>query len=143
MPYLAFMFVAGCLIAMQSPVNAALSRQTGTLEASLISFFIGTCALGCAVLLFGRGSLLRVFQAPAWQLTGGLPGAVLVWAAILSVPRIGVLSTVLAMILGNLLMAAVIDNYGWFGAPLTPFTLRRLLGLCLVLAGLFLIFFRK
>ena len=49
---------------------------------------------------------------------------------------------VMAMIFGNLLMAAIIDNYGWFGLPVTPFGWRRLLGFALVLAGLALVFRR-
>lgn len=143
MLYLCLMFATGCLIAMQAPVNAALSRLTGALEASLISFLIGSAFLACAVLVFGRGSLFKAFEAPAWQWTGGILGAIMVCASVISVPRIGVLSAVLAMILGNLLLAAVIDNFGWFGAPLNPFTARRALGFCLVLAGLFFIFFKK
>lgn len=143
MLYLLLMLCAGCLIAMQSPVNAALSRQAGPLEASLFSFLVGSLALFCAVLVFGRGSFFKAFAAPGWQWSGGLLGAVMVFASILAVPKIGVLATVLAMILGNLAMAAVIDNFGWFGVPVTPFTVRRLIGFCLVLAGLFFIFFKN
>lgn len=143
MLYLLLMLATGCLVAMQSPINAALSRQTGALEASLASFMVGALGLFAAVLLFGRGNFWKFFSAPVWQWTGGILGAIMVCASLVSVPRIGVLSTILAMIVGNLFMAAVIDNYGWFGAPLTPFTLRRLLGFCLVMAGLYLIFFKK
>lgn len=137
------MLVTGCLIAMQGPVNTALSRQAGPLEASLFSFLIGTLALVCACLVFGKGSFFKAFGAPAWQWTGGVFGAIMVCATILSVPRIGILSVMLAMIAGNLLMAAIIDNYGWFGSPVVPFSLRRALGFCLVFAGLFFIFVRK
>ena len=61
---------------------------------------------------------------------------------VIAVPRIGVLTTAMAMIFGNLLMAAIIDNYGWFGVPVTPFGWHRLLGFVLVLAGLALVFRR-
>lgn len=142
MLYIVLMVCAGCMIAMQSPINAALSRQAGPLEASLFSFLVGGLALFCAVLAFGKGSFFRAFEAPGWQWCGGLLGAALVFASILAVPRIGVLASVVAMILGNLALAAIIDNFGWFGAPVTPFTLRRLIGFCLVLAGLFFIFFK-
>ncbi len=140
--YLVLMIFSGCLIAMQSPVNAALSRQTGALEASLLSFLTGTLFLLVAVIALGKGSLFRFFEAPCWQWSGGLLGAILVFSSILSVPRIGALSTGLAMIAGNLAMAALIDNYGWFGVPVSAFTLRRLAGLCMVGAGLFFIFFK-
>ena len=94
------------------------------------------------MLFFGRGQLPRVTETPPWQWIGGILGAVMVLNTIIAVPRIGVLTTVLAMIFGNLVMAAGIDNFGWFGLPVTPFGWRRLTGFALVLAGLLLVFRR-
>ena len=127
---------------MQSPINAALSRTVGVLESSFVSFAAGTLFLGLAVLFFGRGQLVRLAETPSWQWIGGIFGAIMVLNTIIAVPRIGVLTTAMAMIFGNLLMAAIIDNYGWFGVPVTPFGWRRLLGFGLVLAGLALVFRR-
>lgn len=136
------MLATGCMIAMQAPINAVLSRGIGTLEAALVSFAGGFLALAAATAFFGKGNLLKAATVPFWQWSGGLLGAFMVLTAIVSVPRIGALSTALAMITGNLAMAAFIDNYGWFGVPVTPFGLRRLAGFCLVLAGLYLVFKR-
>ena len=142
MLYILLMLVAGCMIAMQSPINAALSRTVGVLESSLISFTVGACFLALAVFFFGRGQLSRVAETPPWQWIGGILGAVMVLNTVIAVPRIGTLTTVLAMIFGNLVMAAVIDNFGWFGLPVTPFGWRRLAGFALGLAGLLLTFRR-
>ncbi len=142
MLYVLLMLLAGCMIAMQSPINAALSRTVGVLESSLISFAVGGLFLALAVAFLGRGQLSRVLETPPWQWIGGILGAVMVLNTILAVPRIGALTTVLAMICGNLIMAAVIDHFGWFGLPVTPFGWRRLAGFALVLAGLLLIFRR-
>ena len=57
----------------------------------------------------------------------------------LAAPRIGVLATLVAMIFGNLVMAAIIDHNGWFGLNVLPFDWRRMLGLVLVLAGIVLV----
>lgn len=141
--YMALMLVAGAFLAIQPPVNATLSRHRGSIEASSISFFTGTVFLFLTCLLFGKGSAIKAFEAPAWEWLGGVLGASVVCSAILSVPRIGVLSTSLAMILDNLSMAAVIDNFGLFDAPLHHFTLRRMLGFALVIAGLYFISFKK
>lgn len=140
MLYVLLMIITGCLLGMQPPINAALGRHTGMLEGGLVNFVIGTAALSLVVAIFGKGQLSRVVEAPWWQLTGGLFGALMVCAAMISVPRIGALTTMLALILGNLAVGALIDNYGWFGIPVTSFSLSRLMGFCLVLAGLFFIF---
>lgn len=142
MLYITLMILAGCLTAMQAPINAALSRTVGILESSFISFACGALFLGLAMLFLGRGQVWRVVEAPPWQWIGGIFGAILVLNTIIAVPRIGVLATALAMIFGNLLMAAIIDNYGWFGLPVTPFGWRRLLGFALVVVGLVLVFRR-
>jgi transporter family-2 protein len=71
-----------------------------------------------------------------------LLGATVVFNTILCVPHIGVLPTLMAMILGNLIMGCVIDHFGWFGIPVTLFTWRRFLGVLLVLLGLLIAFKR-
>lgn len=135
MTYIALVFLAGCMAALQPPINAALGRTVGVLESGLISFAGGTAALALLVLWRGRGSLARVADTPAWQWVGGLLGACMVVSAIVAVPRVGATVTLLGMILGNLVMAALIDHYGWFGLEPLPLDRRRLLGLLLVLAG--------
>ena len=66
MLYILLMLLAGCMIAMQSPINAALSRTVGVLESSLISFAVGTLFLALAVLFFGRGNGSAAFWARSW-----------------------------------------------------------------------------
>ena len=138
MYYIALVFIAGCVVALQPPVNAALSRTVGVLESGLVSCVVGAGFLALAVLCLGKGNVARVAEAPAWQWSGGVLGAIMVVSVTLAVPRIGVLATLVGMILGNLVMAAVIDHYGWFGLSAIPFGWRRLLGLGLVLVGMVL-----
>lgn len=139
MYYIALVVFAGSVVALQPPVNAALGRTVGLLESGLVSFAVGTLFLGAAVLLLGRGNVLRVVEAPVWQLTGGMLGAFMVVVTTMAAPRIGVLSTLVAMIFGNLIMAAIIDHKGWFGLNVIVFDWRRMLGLALVLAGIALV----
>ncbi|MEQ2846196.1 DMT family transporter, partial [Bilophila wadsworthia] len=140
--YLGMMIAAGLLFGLQSPINAQLSRSVGVLEGSFLSFLGGTLVLGLAMLVFGKGHVGGVFGVPAWQLVGGLLGATVVFNTILCVPHIGVLPTLMAMILGNLIMGCIIDHFGWFGIPVTLFTWRRFLGVLLVLLGLLIAFKR-
>ena len=139
LPTLALMIFAGCMVALQAPINAALARAVGTLESSFISFTVGALFLGLMSLVLGRGHVLRLTEAPAWQWVGGVLGACMVFSTVLAVPRIGALATGVAMILGNLFMASVIDHCGWFGLTPMPLDWRRAVGLLLILAGLVLV----
>ncbi len=139
MYFIALVVFAGCVVALQPPINAALSRTVGLLESGLISFAIGTVVLAFTVLLMGRGNVFRVVETPAWQWAGGVLGAFMVVSTTLAAPRIGVLTTLVAMIFGNLVMAAIIDHYGWFGLNVISFDWRRMVGLVLVLVGIALV----
>ena len=76
MYYIALVVFAGCIVALQPPINAALSRTVGLLESGLISFAIGAVFLAVPVLLMGRGNVFRVFETPAWQWAGGVLGGI-------------------------------------------------------------------
>jgi transporter family-2 protein len=54
------------------------------------------------------------------------------------VPRIGVGSAIVLIIAGQLLIAAVIDHFGWLGVDNTPITWQRAMGMALVLLGAWL-----
>ena len=53
-------------------------------------------------------------------------------------PRIGVGNAVFLVLLGQIVTAAVIDNYGLFGSPQSPVDLTRFVGLVLMIVGVFL-----
>lgn len=142
LPYLLLMLFAGCMIGFQSPVNALLSRKVGILESSLLSFVGGTLALAVIVLIFGKGNIGGALKVPWWQLIGGLLGAIVVVNTVICVPELGVLTTLTAMIFGNLVIGATIDHFGWFGVPAVPFGWQRLTGFALMLAGI-LVAFKK
>lgn len=136
--YLGLMVFAGFMIGFQSPINAVLSRRIGVLESSLLSFLGGTIVLAVLVFLFGSGELGAVQGARWWECIGGVLGAIVVVNTVLCVPQLGVLTTLMAMIFGNLLIGALIDHFGWFGVETIPFDLTRLIGFAFVLGGILL-----
>ncbi len=54
-------------------------------------------------------------------------------------PRVGVLTTFVAVVLGQVVLAALIDTFGWFGQPTAPFGWDRVLAVLLLLASLALL----
>lgn len=138
--YLSLMVFAGFMIGFQSPINAMLSKKVGILESSFLSFLGGTIALAIIVFLFGKGRVAGALEVPYWQLFGGILGAIVVLNTIICVPHLGVMPTMVAMILGNLVVSAAIDHFGWFGIPVTPFSWQRFLSFILMFAGLMLAF---
>ena len=143
MPYLVLAFAIGCMIPLQAAINAQLRNHLAhsTLLAALVSFSIGTAALAAMVPLTGQrwGALAGVSQARAWELTGGLLGAVFVFGTTLLAPRIGLAKMVALILAGQVAMSIAADHYGWVGLAVREVTPLRALGALLVVAGVALV----
>jgi bacterial/archaeal transporter family-2 protein len=133
-------FAAGIALSTQAPLNAALARTLDQpLAAAAVSFGTGFILLVIlSVAVGGTGPLLRLGQAPGWQLLGGVLGAFYVWAVVWGVPQMGVVTTVAALILGQMAAALVLDATGAFGLPVQDLSATRLAAAGLVAAGVVL-----
>ncbi|MFZ3589113.1 DMT family transporter [Bacillus sp. DJP31] len=132
--------IGGILAGTQAPINGELGRRIGSLEAALVSFFIGTLVLTLFVLFFGKGQLPQALSVPKWQLLGGILGATFVTAIIFCVPNLGVATTIFSAIIGQVIISMVIDHFGLFGITRNPVNLYRLIGVILMISSLFFIY---
>jgi transporter family-2 protein len=77
-------------------------------------------------------------EAPWWSWLGGFLGAFYVAIVIWGVPQLGVVSTVAALVFGQVAAALILDAVGAFGLPVQAITWQRLLAAGLILSGLVL-----
>ena len=66
------------------------------------------------IIFFGQGNVLGILSAPKWQLTAAFLGTMYLLLTVIAVPRIGVVATNIAGIIGQLVIGMVIDHFGWF-----------------------------
>src|SRR3954451_16997743 len=99
--------IGGMALAVQSQINGGLGKKVGVIQGSFISFFVGTLALLFILLFFSRGDISAISTVPKWQLIGGLLGALLVIVQVIAVPKIGVSSALMAVIVGQILLGAM------------------------------------
>ena len=140
--FLLLAFLTGIAIAVQAGVNSNLRLALNNpVLASLISFGTGFLTLLIVHLSTGGGvpPLAMLRQLTWWKWTGGVIGAVYVTTVILSVPRIGTANLVSLSVAGQLLAAVVLDHYGLLGMATHPANGWRLLGIGLILAGVWLV----
>ncbi|GAB2534615.1 DMT family transporter [Rufibacter soli] len=141
--YYLLALLAGVAVAIQAGVNSELKLAVGNpIITALFSFCIGTLILGTVVLVSYRQefpSLQQMQGISAWKWTGGLLGVLYVTAVILAAPRIGAANTLGIIVAGQLLMAIVLDHFGWLGFPVQPINWSKVLGVVLLLAGVFLL----
>ena len=127
---------AGMCNAFQAPVNAALGKFTGVFESSCISFTVGALSLLIISTLIGKGSILRIVDAPPNLWLGGLLGAFFVTVAMFVVPKIGAAVTIASVVTGQMTAALIIDQVGWLGIPKNPIDIYRLGGLACLAVGI-------
>ena len=133
--------VGGGLIAAQAPINARLRLVVGSpLLAAAVSFAVGTLFLAVGVVLTnGGGGVATLGGGPWWAYLGGLCGAVLVTATLVATPRLGVTTTFVAVIVGQVAVAAVIDRFGLFGVTMRGITPTRILAIGLLAVSMALL----
>ena len=133
---------AGAATAVQAGVNAQLRRVSGEpLFAGLVSFSVGTAAIALFFVL-SRATWPpreRLAVGPWWIWVGGTLGAFIVVTAIVAAPRLGSGALVAATVAGQLMGAVIIDQFGWIGFAPHPLSLGRIVGVILIVAGVFLV----
>lgn len=130
----------GTLLSSQSSINGALSRKAGTYETTFFTFITGALMLALLVLFFGSGDVMKILEAPAWQLSAVWFGVGYLFLTVLAVPKIGVIATNIATIIGQLGAGMLIDHFGWFGGLQIPLDWERITAFILLLAALWLIY---
>ena len=127
---------AGMSNGFQAPVNAALGRFVGVVESSCISFIVGALSLLVVSIVAGKGSLLKIVDAPPNLWIGGLLGAFFVTVALFVVPKIGAAVMITSVITGQMAAALIIDQTGLLGIPKNPIDLYRIGGLAFLAVGI-------
>lgn len=132
--------LGGTAIALQAPINAALSRELGgPVPAAAVSFGVGFIVLLVIAFAQGQGgAFLKLPQVPAWTLVGGCLGAWYVLTSVWGVSQLGVVTLVAALILGQMTAAIAIDATGALGVTVREITPTRIASAGLVMAGLLL-----
>lgn len=134
--------VIGALLPVQTGINSRLRKELGDpVLASLVSFVVGTICLSVSsvVMRVQAPTLASLSTAPAWAWLGGACGAIFIFAAIVLAPRLGVGTMIGLVVTGQMLMAIMIDHFGWLGLQPHPVNLWRAIGATLLLIGVMLI----
>lgn len=133
--------LAGAMITLQSVLNSALGEKTGHLGSVLILTVVSIVGLLALIRLFpGTADLRRLPGLFQWYLYGGgLLGIAILAAPIVLIPKIGATATLTGLVIGQLLLAILIDHFGVFNVQRVEIDLTRMFGVILLALGAYLI----
>jgi transporter family-2 protein len=132
------MFATGVGIPVMAALNSRLGAQIGSPWAAAFLLFVAAAAIaGVAMIALGTPQH-GWFAAPPLYYAGGLLVAFYVLSITWAAPRMGVANAIFFVLVGQIIAAGTIDQFGLFGAMRSPLGAQRLAGIALMLVGAFL-----
>ncbi len=139
--YAAIMLAAGIGIPILAALNAQLGARIGSPTVAAVVLFCVALAGAVLVMLLTQGpsGFARVPGQPWHLFLAGLLVCFYVLSVTFVAPRFGVGNAVFFVLLGQMVSAAAIDQFGLFGALVRPITMMRAGGIGFMALGLYLI----
>lgn len=127
----------GMAIGVQSPMSSIISQRLGMLESIFIVHAGGALVVLIPILVFG--SRLREWRSVPWYTLGaGAFGLVVISSMSYMIPRIGIAGALITLLAGQLIVGSLLDHFGWLGVTQRVLDLPRIIGLIVVMAGVWL-----
>lgn len=139
--------LAGFLPPLQTAINGKLRIATGSiLGATFISFFVGAIILLILILITQRRLEFPLYDTqknriPIWIYMGGIFGIFILTGNIILLPVLGSVLTTMIFILGQMIMALTIDQFGMFNLQKRKIDSRRIAALVLTIIGIMFVKF--
>ena len=131
-------FVGGVAISLQGQFMGLMDQGIGTKESVFITYASGGLIVCLIMLAAGGGELNNWRQVPWYALTTGALGLVIVGTLAYTVPRLGLSTTLTVTVATQLMIASVVHHFGWLGAAVRPVDWTRLVGIVLLIGGVWL-----
>lgn len=128
--------ISGALMSVQGVFNTQVTKTTGMWVSNTWVQF--SAFLLCIVvwLFTGRDSFMAITKVePKYVLFGGVIGAGITWTVIKSMEQLGPAKAALLIVISQLIIAYVIELFGWFGVDKQPLEWRKIVGMVIALAG--------
>jgi len=130
--------VGGMAVGVQAPLSSMISQRLGILESVFIIHIGGAIAALIPLLYYSGGKLNQWRTVPWYALCAGIFGLVVIFSMSYMIPRIGVATALIILLAGQLLIGTILDNFGLLGAAVRPLDITRIVGLGVVLLGVWL-----
>lgn len=126
----------GIVLAIMISLNGGLGNISGNYASSVIIHFVGLIGI-IFLLIFTKSKIKNLKGIPFYMFTGGLIGILTVLFTNIGFMGLGVSLTVSLSLLGQLVTSLVIDHFGYFNMTVVEFDKKKILGLIVIIAGIY------
>ncbi|MBI5352859.1 MAG: DMT family transporter [Chloroflexi bacterium] len=130
--------LGGVAVGIQAPLSSILTQRLGVMESIFIVHIGGALAAIIPLIYYGGGKLPQWRSVPSYALFAGVLGLMVIFSMTYMIPRVGVANALIILLAGQLIIGTILDHFGWLGATQRPLDMTRVIGLSVVLAGVWL-----
>lgn len=129
--------LSGALMSIQGVFNTQVTKATSLWVSTSFVQFSALLVCLCVWGLMDRQSFLSLMQVPnKWTLLGGVIGAFITVTVIKSMESLGPARSAMLIVISQLIIAYVIELFGWFGVEQQPLEMRKIIGMAIAIAGI-------
>lgn len=131
--------ISGALMSIQGVFNTGVTKQAGNWLTNswvqLTGFIV--CVVIWLIKERQENAISSLFQVDhKYMLLGGLIGAFITLTVIISMKNLGPAQAVLLIVISQVVVAYLIELFGWFSVERTGFQWSKLVGVLVAVAGL-------
>jgi bacterial/archaeal transporter family-2 protein len=131
--------IGGIAIALQAQFMGVMDKGVGTLESVFITYCTGGVLIATVMLLKRGGNLTAWHTLPGYVLISGVLGLIIVGAIGYSAPRLGLVPAFTIIVACQFTVGALLSHFGLLGAVVRPLALSQVVGVGVLLVGIWLI----
>ena len=133
---LIFSIVAGAAMSLQGVWNTRLQDKIGSFETTAFVQGTGFIFALAVMLIFGNGNIKQLGEVNKLYLLGGLLGIVITFTVMQGISALGTTFAISAILVSQLVTAAIIDAFGLFGSEKAEFGFFKILGVIMMIGGM-------
>ncbi|MEP2771912.1 MAG: DMT family transporter [Fulvivirga sp.] len=135
-------FSVGIMVVIQGGINARLGLMlSNTLLATSIALLTSAAITLIAFFITVKEypSLDHLRSIPVYWFLGGVFSFLALSLFYYVIPRLGISTVVTFGLTGQIIFASIAAHYGWFGMPVELISIKKVMGMLIMIAGLILI----
>ena len=129
--------LAGSLVGLQNIFNSKVNEHTGSWVTTTWVLGMGFLASFMLGLIFEGKQLFVLQNMQPWYWFSGIIGVCVVTSLVQGIKLLGPTYAISIVLTSQLVFALLLDSLGWFGLEKIPFTFMKLLGVLLIIGGIY------
>ncbi len=123
-------------MSLQGVFNTRLGEKIGLWETNLVVQGTGLILTLIVLFIFGNGNFSNIKYAKKLYLLGGALGVIIIYTVMQGIESLGATYSISAILVAQLIGAAIIDAFGLFGANQVKFHITKIIGISVMIIGI-------